>query len=237
MVRVAVFASGTGTNLQALIDRLNVRESARARVTLAVSDRAHAPALERAAEAGIERRVVRTSRRTPDQIADEMIAVLRDHDIDLIALAGYLRLVPAEVVRHYRGRIINIHPALLPAFGGSGMYGTRVHRAVLDAGCLITGVTVHHVGERYDEGRAIIQWPVPVLHGDSAERLAARVLQVEHVVYPLAVEWLAARLACSEDTDATSLEPGLIATGANTFKLAEPTDLETQVRRVLRIGQ
>lgn len=246
MARVAVFASGTGTNLQALIDRLNARASARSRVVLAVSDRPDAPALEHVAEAGIERRVIRTAGRQTDVIADETLAVLRDHDIDLVALAGYLRLIPAEVVRRYRGRIINIHPALLPAFGGSGMYGIHVHRAVLGAGCLITGVTVHHVDERYDEGLPIIQWPVPVLRGDSPERLAARVLAVEHVVYPLAVEWLATRLACSDRVTATSpaelrtldskVERGLIAMDADDFKLTEATDLETQVRSVLGIG-
>lgn len=245
IARVAVFASGTGTNLQALIDRLNGRASDRARVVLAVSDRPNAAALTRAGEAGLERRVVRTVGRHTDEIADETIAVLREHDIDLVALAGYLRLVPAEVVRRYRDRIINIHPALLPAFGGSGMYGTRVHRAVLDAGCLVTGVTVHHVDERFDEGRPIIQWPVPVLRGDSPERLGARVLEVEHIVYPLAIEWLAERLECSDYPAGTApgagqgtlasenIAPGLVATGAQTFELAETTDLEKQVRGVL----
>lgn len=239
--RVAVFASGTGTNLRALIDRLNTRESVRARVVLAVSDRPDARALERAAAAGVEPRVVRTSGRAPDDVAAETLALLHERDIDLIALAGYLRLVPAEVVRRYRGRIINIHPALLPAFGGSGMYGTRVHRAVLDAGCLITGVTVHHVDERYDAGRPILQWPVPVLPGDTPERLAARVLEVEHVVYALGVEWLARQLGHEDPAALQSrtpeIEPGGIATGAERFKLTEAVDLETEVRRVLGVSE
>ena len=94
------------------------------------------------------------------------------------------------MVAAYRGRILNIHPALLPAFGGPGMYGQPVHRAVLAAGCRVTGVTVHHVDERYDEGQPIAQWPVPVLAGDTETTLAARVLEVEHLLYPLAIECL-----------------------------------------------
>ncbi|MGH7506633.1 MAG: formyltransferase family protein, partial [Longimicrobiales bacterium] len=99
--------------------------------------------------------------------------------------------IPADVVARFRGRMVNIHPALLPAFGGKGMYGMRVHRAVLEAGCLVTGATVHYVDERYDEGRALAQWRVPVLRGDTPESLAARVLRVEHVLYPIAIELLA----------------------------------------------
>jgi phosphoribosylglycinamide formyltransferase-1 len=102
--------------------------------------------------------------------------------------------VPAEVVAGFRGRIVNVHPALLPAFGGKGMYGRRVHEAVIAMGCRVTGVTVHQVDERYDEGRPIAQWPVPVLPDDTAETLAARVLRVEHRLYPLALERLALTL-------------------------------------------
>jgi folate-dependent phosphoribosylglycinamide formyltransferase PurN len=99
------------------------------------------------------------------------------------------------VVSRFRERIVNIHPALLPAFGGKGMYGMRVHGAVLRMGCRVTGATVHHVDERYDEGRPIAQWPVPVLDGDTPEALAARVLRVEHRLYPLALETLARSLS------------------------------------------
>lgn len=251
-VRVAVFASGTGTNLQSLIDRLNGPPSAArrdapratagpaeapgertgARVALVVSDRDDAYALVRASEAGVPRHVVDVGGRDSGDIANETTALLRAHGIDLIALAGYLRLVPDEMIRLYRGRIMNIHPALLPAFGGKGMYGMRVHRAVLEAGCRVTGVTVHHVDERYDEGRPIIQWPVPVLAGDSPEALAARVLEVEHVLYPLTVEWLARRLARAEKDDVTS-PPARHGTAASTFTLAEATRLEADIRRVL----
>ncbi|MGH7555893.1 MAG: formyltransferase family protein, partial [Longimicrobiales bacterium] len=166
----------------------------------------------------------------------EMLSVLTAAGIDMIALAGYLRLIPAAVVRGYRGRIVNIHPALLPAFGGKGMYGMRVHRAVLEAGCTITGVTVHHVDERYDEGRPIAQWPVPVVRGDTTESLAHRVLAVEHVLYPLAVEWLAKRLTGTRDTTHASGFPS--AAGDAAFVLARADgDMDAEVRRALGIDE
>jgi len=194
MPRIAVFASGGGTNLQSLLDHFNARSHPSVRVGLVVSDRAVARALERARGAGVATRVIAVRGRATDEIATETLAALDDAAIDIIALAGYLRLVPERVVQRFRGRIVNIHPALLPSFGGKGMYGIRVHRAVLDAGCFVTGVTVHHVDERYDEGRPIAQWPVPVLRGDTPESLAARVLRVEHRIYPLALEALAMAL-------------------------------------------
>jgi phosphoribosylglycinamide formyltransferase 1 len=115
-----------------------------------------------------------------------------------VVLAGYLRLVPAEVVRTYAGRIVNVHPALLPAFGGTGMYGARIHRAVLEAGVTVTGVTVHYVDEIFDHGRIIAQWPVPVLAGDTETALAERVLRVEHALYPRVVHRLALRIGAGD---------------------------------------
>jgi phosphoribosylglycinamide formyltransferase 1 len=188
MTNIAVFASGGGSNLQSLIDHFNGSSSGLARVALTISDREAAGALERARAADIAAHTITARDRTAADIGDEILALLREHDIGLVALAGYLKLVPESVVRALRGRMLNIHPALLPAFGGQGMYGMRVHRAVLDAGCRVTGVTVHHVDERYDEGRPVLQWPVPVLRDDTAESLAARVLRTEHVVYPVAIE-------------------------------------------------
>jgi formyltetrahydrofolate-dependent phosphoribosylglycinamide formyltransferase len=191
MVRIAVFASGGGSNLQSLLDHFNANASPIAAVVMVVSDRADAGALGRARVAGVDARVIVVDGRTTDAIASETLAALEHAKADMIVLAGYMKLVPGSVVRRYRGRMLNIHPALLPAFGGKGMYGMRVHRAVIEAGCRVTGITVHFVDERYDEGRPIVQWPVPVLRGDSAETLAARVLRTEHVVYPLAVEAVA----------------------------------------------
>ena len=188
-VRLAVFASGGGSNLQAILDRF--ANAAHVTVALVISDRERSAALERAATAGVTALHVRASGRSDDDIAADMVAALDAERIDMIALAGYLRLVPPAVIQRYRERILNIHPALLPAFGGPGMYGRHVHAAVIAAGCTVTGATVHHVDERYDEGRVIAQWPVPVLPDDSVETLAARVLRVEHRIYPAVIDAIA----------------------------------------------
>lgn len=192
MIRIAVFASGGGTNLQALLDHFNAGPGAGpgdARVALVISDRETAGALGRAERAGIVGRVVPPG--SDAEVAAAILSALREADIRLVALAGYLRLIPAEVVQTFRNRIMNIHPALLPAFGGKGMYGRRVHEAVLQRGCRVTGATVHVVDERYDSGPILAQWPVPVLDGDDPARLAARVLRVEHALYPATVEAVA----------------------------------------------
>jgi formyltetrahydrofolate-dependent phosphoribosylglycinamide formyltransferase len=126
-----------------------------------------------------------------EQRTTGMLALLARHAVDLVVLAGYLRFVPAEVTRSYRGRIVNIHPALLPAFGGAGMYGHRVHEAVIARGARVSGATVHFVDEEYDHGPIIAQWPVPVFGHDSAATLAQRVLAVEHALYPRVVQQLA----------------------------------------------
>lgn len=190
-LRVAVLASGGGTNLQALLDRFNAAESPLARVALVISDRQDAGALERAGRADVPVRVIPTRQREPVEVAWAMQTAFEEHGIGLVALAGYLRLVPGDVVRRYRDRIINVHPALLPAFGGDGFYGRRVHDAVLASGATVTGPTVHLVDEEYDRGRILAQWPVPVLAGDTAATLSARVLAVEHVLYPAVVEAIA----------------------------------------------
>jgi phosphoribosylglycinamide formyltransferase 1 len=189
---IAVLASGGGSNLQALIDHFNANESAVARVALVVSDRAQAGALERARRAGIAAHHVSTKERAPEAVAADLLELLDRHRIGLIALAGYLKLVPAEVVRRYAGRIVNIHPALLPKFGGPGFYGARVHQAVIAAGERVSGATVHLVDEEYDRGRILAQAEVPVHAHDTAEALAARVLEAEHRLYPAVIEALAA---------------------------------------------
>lgn len=181
-VRIAVLASGGGSNLQALIDRFHTDAEAPARIELLVASRPAVGALERAERTGIPTAVL-----TPDEQGD-LAALLAQHRIDLVVLAGYLRLVPDSVVEAFRGRIVNVHPALLPAFGGPGMYGMRVHQAVIESGARVSGATVHLVDERYDEGPILAQWPVPVLPDDTAERLAARVLRVEHLLLPAAVD-------------------------------------------------
>jgi len=185
-VRVAVLVSGGGTNLQALLDALH--DSPIARVTRVISNRPDAGALARARRAGVPTTVLRDA-----TDPGELQAALGD--AQLVVLAGYLRLVHASVVARFRGRMINIHPALLPDFGGPGMYGHRVHEAVLASGAKESGATVHFVDEAFDRGAIIAQEKVPVQHGDTAETLAARVLEAEHRLLPKVVLDLARRIS------------------------------------------
>jgi phosphoribosylglycinamide formyltransferase 1 len=197
--RIAVLASGGGTNLQALLDHFDALGDERAGdVVLVASDRRDAGALVRASARGVPTAIIHTAAAAPG--ARPIDAILGEHGVDLVALAGYLTLVPVEIVDRFRGRIVNVHPALLPAFGGAGMYGPRVHQAVLDAGATVSGATVHFVDRAYDRGPVIAQWPVPVLADDTVRSLAARVLRVEHVLYPIAVNAVAAgRIALAID--------------------------------------
>lgn len=179
-MRVAVLASGGGTNLQALLD--TCQEPAAAQVVLVISNKSEAGALDRARKAGVATAVLQN----PGD-GDEILGLLLSHNADLVVLAGDLKLVPEEVVRTYEGRMINIHPALLPSFGGPGMYGRRVHEAVLASGATVSGPTVHIVTAEYDKGPIVAQWPVPVAANDTPETLAARVLEVEHQILPAVV--------------------------------------------------
>lgn len=185
-LRTAVFASGGGSNFQALLDHQG--PSCAWEIVLLVTDRGDASAIERARRAGVPVTVAPPGGRDPEAVAAELLGTLDEHEVDLILLAGYLKLVPREVVERYRGRILNIHPALLPKFGGQGMYGMRVHRAVLEAGERESGASVHLVDEEYDRGAVIAQRRVPVHADDTPETLAARVLAVEHELYPAAVD-------------------------------------------------
>jgi phosphoribosylglycinamide formyltransferase-1 len=179
-MRVAVAVSGRGSNLEALLRALGA--DAPARVVLVVSNRADAQALDRAREHGVPAEVL-----SHPSDAVEWLDRLAHHRVDLLVLAGYLKLVPAAVIARYRDRIVNVHPALLPAFGGRGMYGHHVHEAVLASRARESGATVHLVDEVYDRGRILAQARVPVLPGDTAETLAARVLGVEHRLLPAVV--------------------------------------------------
>ncbi|HZS59173.1 MAG TPA: phosphoribosylglycinamide formyltransferase [Gemmatimonadaceae bacterium] len=172
--RIAVFASGAGSNMEAIAEHLPI--------ALVASNKASAGVLAKAHARGIPTAIFANH-----DDADEILRVLRQHRIELIALAGYLKHVPDAVTRAFRGRILNIHPALLPSFGGPGMYGERVHAAVLEAGVKITGATVHFVDTDYDRGPIIAQAPVWIHPDDTLEGLAARVLEVEHRMYPQAI--------------------------------------------------
>jgi formyltetrahydrofolate-dependent phosphoribosylglycinamide formyltransferase len=176
--RIAVLASGRGSNLQAL--HAYLERVGGADVVLVVSDRADSGALAWARDRHIDASPLDAG----GPHADALLRLLATSHTDCVVLAGYLRLVPPEVVRSYRGRMLNVHPALLPAFGGPGMYGPRVHRAVLESGARVSGPTVHFVDEIYDHGPIIAQWPVPVYAGDSEATLAARVLRAEHLLLP-----------------------------------------------------
>ena len=179
-MRVAVAVSGRGSNLEALLRALG--KDAPARVVLVLSSRPDAGALERARARGLPAEVL------PDPAdAGDWLDRLERHRVDLLVLAGYLTLVPAAVIARYRDRIVNVHPALLPGFGGRGMYGHRVHEAVLASGARESGATVHLVDEVYDRGAILAQGRVPVLPDDTPDRLAARVLQVEHRLLPAVV--------------------------------------------------
>ena len=214
--RVAVLASGGGSNLQAILDYFDALGSQRAAtVALVASDRASAGALERA-----RRHDIAAVSLDATQRGAGLAGLLASHAIDVIALAGYLRFVPTDVTRAWRGRIVNVHPSLLPSFGGAGMYGMRVHEAVLAAGVRLSGATVHFVDEEYDRGPIIAQWPVPVLPTDTPETLAARVLDVEHRLYPAALDAVARRRV-TLGADGRVAGWTIPAGGPTTFTLAD----------------
>jgi phosphoribosylglycinamide formyltransferase-1 len=191
VLNIAVFASGRGSNFRALFDSLQ-NESIEARIVLVISNNSDAGAMEFARSVGI--RTLHLSQKKFSSQAEfitAMLGALHENNIDLIVLAGYMKKIDPEIVAAYRGRIINIHPALLPEFGGPGMYGRHVHEAVLRADKKFSGVTVHYVDEEFDHGNIILQERIPVLENDTPESLAERVLKVEHKILPMAVKQIA----------------------------------------------
>ncbi len=182
-LQLGIFVSGRGSNFSALLKAIaEGRLNAQAR--LLVSNRSDAGALHTAAEQGIPAKIISSTEfASRNLFVKALLFELRKHGVDFIVLAGYLKKVPVEVIREYRHRIVNIHPALLPSFGGKGLYGHFVHEAVLNHGCKITGVTVHLVDDCYDHGPIVAQRPVPVKEGDTVDSLAERVLRMEHSLY------------------------------------------------------
>ncbi|MCS7065091.1 MAG: phosphoribosylglycinamide formyltransferase [Fimbriimonadales bacterium] len=191
MKRICILVSGTarGTNMAAIIDACQHGDIPDSTVVLVIGTREDAPALQRARERGVPTCVVDPKVFPDDEAYGEaLLKVLREAQPDLICLAGYVRLLPAKVVRAYPYRILNIHPALLPLFGGKGMYGLRVHEAVIESGMKVAGCTVHFVDEQYDTGPIILQSVIEVRDDDTPETLAARLLPVEHATYIRAIQ-------------------------------------------------
>ena len=187
-IRISVMVSGGGTNLQALIDSIEKGSQTDTEIVLVLSSRDDAYALERADKAGIKTAVV-SKKDYPDDTAfnEKLIKTLENAKTDLIVLAGYMSILPPEVIKKYPNRIINIHPSLIPKHCGKGFYGLRVHKSVIEAGDKVSGATVHFVDEGVDTGEILLQREVPVKEGDDENTLAARVLEVEHIILPEAV--------------------------------------------------
>jgi len=183
-LRIAVLVSGGGTNLQSIIDQVEAGKI-NARIEVVISNNSKAYALERARQHKITALHMSAKKYgSQESLDEELLKVFEERGIDLIVLAGYMRLLSPVIVRKYKGRIINIHPGPLPEFGGTGMYGLKVHEAVIAAGLKESCATVHVVDEIYDHGPILLRRKVPVLPDDTAESLAARVLKVEHQVLP-----------------------------------------------------
>lgn len=185
MINIAIFASGSGTNAERLFERF--AEHPRGRVAVLLTNNPRAGVIARAERFGVPV-VVFTKQELTD--TDVVLHQLRDHSVDLIVLAGFLLKVPPTLIAAYPNRIVNLHPALLPAYGGKGMYGRHVHEAVVAAGETETGISIHYVNEHYDEGRLIRQVRCAVLPADGPEDVAARVHRLEHQHYPEVVEEL-----------------------------------------------
>ena len=197
MVRVAVLVSGGGTNLQAIIDAKNAGKIPSAELALVLTSNEKAYALTRAANAGIPSEVLRKAKGEDVTLYGErLLEVLRKHEIDLVVLAGFLTILPENVIRAYDHRILNVHPSLIPSFCGDGFYGLRVHEAALAKGVKVTGATIHFVNEITDGGDIIAQKAVEVLPDDTPETLQKRVMvEAEWVLLPQAVETVAYSLS------------------------------------------
>ncbi len=184
--RLGIFVGvkGRGSNMSAIADACTAGHIP-AEVAVVIGQVSGSPALEKARSMGLKTEVVSSKEA---QYGPLLIKKLQEASVDLVCLAGYMRILPSEVVDEYQGRTLNIHPALLPKFGGQGMYGSHVHQAVLDAGESESGCTVHVVNNVYDEGEIVLQRTCPVLPNDTVESLSSRVLAEEHLAYPAAIE-------------------------------------------------
>lgn len=189
-IRIGVLASGGGTNLQSIIDSCE-REEIDGEVVVVISNVPEASALERARKHGIDAFAFPHKNLTREQHEADIIECLEQHRVDLVCLAGYLRVLTPMLVNKYAGRLMNTHPALLPSFGGVGMHGLNVHKAVLDYGCKVSGCTIHFVTLDVDGGPIILQKSVPVQENDTPEILQERILKEEHKLFLRAIELFA----------------------------------------------
>ena len=197
MVRAAVLVSGGGTNLQAIIDAKRAGKIPSAELALVVASNASAYALTRAENAGIAHAVLHKEKgEAPADYGERLLTPLRENAIDVVVLAGFLTILPENVIHAYDHRILNIHPSLIPSFCGDGFYGLHVHEAALKRGVKVTGATVHFVNEITDGGDIIAQKAVEVLPGDTPETLQRRVMeQAEWILLPQALEQVAGEIA------------------------------------------
>lgn len=191
-LQLAVFASGSGSNLEAILRAIENGSLANVHVAAVISNNANAKALTRAQSRNIPTAVLSPAEYPSEvEYLEALDAILNEQKINFIALAGYLKKIPLPLVKRFNGRMLNIHPSLLPAFGGPGMYGAKIHRAAIERGVRWSGVTVHFVDEDYDTGPILLQKTVPVHQTDTPEILAKRVLAVEHHIYPEALRLFA----------------------------------------------
>lgn len=187
-MNIAVFASGRGSNFQAILDAIDVGLLP-AQIVVLISNKSDAGAMEVAHAHNIPtQHLSQRMYSSEEALADAMLNVLEEHHADFIALAGYLKKIPAQVIHQYRNRILNIHPALLPSFGGDGMYGHRVHEAVIASGDKVSGATIHLVDEEYDRGPIVLQKTVAISPDETPDSLAVKVLKIEHEIFPLALK-------------------------------------------------
>lgn len=193
MLKIAVLVSGGGTNLQAIIDAIAAGTITNAQIDVVISNNANAYALERAKKHGIEALCLSPkSYDTREQFNDALTQTIRDRGIDLVVLAGYLVIIPPQLIAAYKNRIINIHPSLIPSFCGTGYYGLKVHEEALRRGVKVTGATCHFVDEGTDTGPIILQKAVEVRPGDTPKQLQQRVMeQAEWVIMPQAIDLIA----------------------------------------------
>jgi phosphoribosylglycinamide formyltransferase 1 len=185
VINLAIFASGSGTNFQAIVDYFTGHPFIQ--VALMLCNRPRAAVIDKASKAGVDCLVFT---REELENTDKVSAGLREYDIHFIVLAGFLLKIPDKILKEFPDRIVNIHPALLPKYGGKGMYGNRVHEAVIVSGESLSGITIHMVNEEYDKGSIVSQHTCEVNKGDTPDKLAERVHELEHYWYPRVIEKL-----------------------------------------------